>query len=91
MLVLVHDFRVEYPGGRREHITSQLVDYGIPHGDSSMSRTVSLPAAIGADMILTGRIKATGVLRPVTPDIYRPVLDELASLDIKCHERTEVL
>jgi saccharopine dehydrogenase-like NADP-dependent oxidoreductase len=91
MLVLVHDFRAEFPGGRRERITSQMIDYGIPHGDSSMSRTVSLPAAIGVDMILTGRIKAVGVLRPVMPDIYNPVLDELASLDIKCHEKTEVI
>jgi saccharopine dehydrogenase-like NADP-dependent oxidoreductase len=90
MLVLIHDFRAELPGGRRERITSELIDYGIPHGDSSMSRTVSLPAAIGVDMILTGRIKATGVLRPVMPDIYNPVLDELASLNIKCHEKTEV-
>ncbi len=54
-----------------------------------MSRTVSLPAAIGVDMILTGRIHATGVLRPVTPNIYNPVLDGLARLNISCKERTE--
>ena len=89
MLVLYHDFRAEFPGGKKERIVSQLIDYGIPHGDSSMSRTVSLPAAIGVDMILTGRINATGVLRPVTPNIYNPVLNELAQLNISCKERTE--
>ncbi len=89
MLVLFHDFRAEFPKGRRERIVSELIDYGIPNGDSSMSRTVSLPAAIGVDMILTGRISATGVLRPVTPDIYNPVLDGLAQLNISCKERTE--
>jgi saccharopine dehydrogenase-like NADP-dependent oxidoreductase len=89
MIVLVHDFRAEFPDGRRERITSHLIDYGIPHGDSAMSRTVSLPAAIGVDMILNGRIRATGVLRPVTRDIYNPVLDELASLNIRCREKTE--
>jgi saccharopine dehydrogenase-like NADP-dependent oxidoreductase len=68
-----------------------MVDYGIPNGDSSMSRTVSLPAAIGVDMILTGRIQERGVLRPVTPGIYNPVLDELASLAISCQEKTESL
>jgi alpha-aminoadipic semialdehyde synthase len=89
MLVLFHDFRAEFPNGKKERIVSELIDCGIPHGDSSMSRTVSLPAAIGVDMILTGRINATGVLRPVTPNIYNPVLDELAQLNISCKERTE--
>ena len=89
MIVLFHDFRAEFPGGKRERIISQMIDYGIPSGDSSMSRTVSLPAAIGVHMILTGRIQAVGVLRPVAPDIYNPVLNELASLDISCEERAE--
>ncbi len=89
MLVLFHDFRAEYPGGRKERIISRMIDYGIPQGDSSMSRTVSLPAAIGVDMILTGRIRTTGVLRPVTPDIYNPVLDELATLKISCEEQAQ--
>ena len=89
MLVLFHDFRAEFPNGKKERIVSELIDYGIPHGDSSMSRTVSLPAAIGVDMILAGRINATGVLRPVTPNIYNPVLNELAQLNISCKERTE--
>jgi len=89
MIVLFHDFRAELPDGKKERIVSELVDYGIPRGDSSMSRTVSLPAAIGVDMILTGRITATGVLRPVTPNIYNPVLNELARLNISCKERTE--
>ena len=89
MLVLFHDFRAEFPDGTKERIVSELIDYGIPGGDSSMSRTVSLPAAIGVDMILTGRINATGVLRPVTPNIYNPILNELAQLNISCKERTE--
>ena len=33
-----------------------------------MSRTVSLPAVIGVDMILSGCIKAAGVLRPAAGD-----------------------
>ena len=91
MIVLFHDFRAEFDDGTKQRIVSELIDYGIPHGDSSMSRTVSLPAAIGVDMILTGRIHATGVLRPVTPNIYNPVLNELAKLNISCKERTETL
>jgi saccharopine dehydrogenase-like NADP-dependent oxidoreductase len=89
MIVLFHDFVAEFPDGRRERITSRLIDFGIEGGDSSMSRTVSLPAAIGVHMILQGTITAPGVLRPVTPDIYNPVLDELVTLGIECKEKTE--
>jgi saccharopine dehydrogenase (NADP+, L-glutamate forming) len=89
MIVLFHDFQAAFPDGHKEHITSQLIDFGLEGGDSSMSRTVSLPAAIGAHMILAGKITETGVLRPVLPGIYNPVLDELATLDIACEEHTE--
>jgi len=89
MIVLFHDFTAEFPGGQRERITSRLIDFGIEGGDSSMSRTVSLPAAIGVHMILTGGITERGVLVPVLPGIYEPVLDELATLDINCIEKTE--
>ena len=89
LIVLFHDFQATFPDGHQEHITSQLIDFGVEGGDSSMSRTVSLPAAIGAHMILEGKITAPGVLVPVTPDIYNPVLDELATMSIECKERTE--
>jgi saccharopine dehydrogenase (NADP+, L-glutamate forming) len=86
MVVLQHVFVAESPAGRRERITSTLIDFGIPHGDSSMSRTVGLPAAIGARLVLEGRISETGVRVPVTPDIYDPILDELAELGIRFQE-----
>jgi saccharopine dehydrogenase-like NADP-dependent oxidoreductase len=89
MIVLFHDFEAAFPDGHREHITSKLIDFGLPGGDSSMSRTVSLPAAIGAHMVLQGKITEKGVLRPVLPGIYNPVLDELATMNIACHESTE--
>ncbi len=89
LIVLFHDFQATFPDGHKEHVTSKLIDFGVEGGDSSMSRTVSLPAAIGAHMILEGKITETGVLRPVLPGIYNPVLDELATMDIECKEHTE--
>ena len=91
MIVLHHDFTAEYPGKKKEKITSTLIDYGIPHGDSAMSRTVGLPAAIGATLILQGRIKDTGVHIPVSPTIYEPALDELEKLGIICKEKSQTL
>jgi saccharopine dehydrogenase (NADP+, L-glutamate forming) len=90
MILLRHEFVAEYPGGRREDITSTLIDFGVPGGDTAMSRTVALPAAIACKMILEGRIDRRGVCIPVEPAIYHPVLDELATLGINCVEKTTV-
>ena len=86
LLVLHHQFIAEYPN-KTQKITSTMIDYGIPYSDSSMARTVSLPAAIGVHMILEGKIKLIGVYMPILPDIYNPVLQELENLDIKIVER----
>lgn len=88
MVVMHHEFVAEYPS-KKEYITSTLVDYGIPNGDSSVSRTVALPAAIAVKMILEGKINITGVYIPVIPEIYNPILDELEEMNIIFKERTE--
>jgi len=87
MIVLHHEFRAEYPTKPAESIFSTLIAFGEPGGDSAMARTVSLPAAIAVRMILHGELKLTGVQIPVLPEIYEPVLAELARLGIECKER----
>jgi saccharopine dehydrogenase (NADP+, L-glutamate forming) len=86
MVVLQHDFTAEYRDGAQEKISSLLVDYGNSDGDSSMSRTVGLPAAIAAKLILQGKVKLTGVHIPVIPQLYLPVLAELQQMGIKFKE-----
>ena len=90
MIVLHHEFIAEYPN-KKEKITSTLIDFGIPHGDSAMSRTVGLPAAIGASLILQKKIKTTGVHIPVNPSIYEPTLKELEKQGIICREKSITL
>jgi saccharopine dehydrogenase-like NADP-dependent oxidoreductase len=90
LLVQHHEFVAVFPD-RREKITSTMVDTGIRGGDSSMARTVSLPAAIATRMILEGRIQLTGVHIPVLPEIYEPVLAELETMQITLTERTTTL
>ena len=88
LLVLHHEFIAEFPD-KKQHITSTMIDYGIPNEDSSMSRTVGLPAAIAVKLILQGKIQEKGVKIPVDPEIYIPVLDELKKQNIECVERLE--
>ncbi len=91
MIAMRHEFVAQYPKGKREHITSTLVAYGEPDGDSAMARTVSLPAAIATAMILNGKVHVPGVHIPVAKNIYGPVLDELADMGIKFVEETKPL
>jgi len=91
MLVMQHTFHIEYKDGRQEQVRSTLVDYGIPHGDSSMSRTVALPAAIASRLILEGEVKLTGVHIPIRPELYKPILEELEQLGIRFEEEVTPL
>ena len=87
LVILQHEFIAEYPD-RREKIIATLVDEGIADGDSAMARTVSLPAAIAVRLLLENKIPVTGVVIPVHPDIYQPILAELQNNDIVVREQS---
>ncbi len=87
LLVMHHEFEALYPEQPRQRIQSSLIDCGIPGGDSSMSRTVGYPVAIVASLLAQEKINLTGVLRPVHPQIYEPVLAECRQLGIRFEER----
>jgi saccharopine dehydrogenase (NADP+, L-glutamate forming) len=89
MIILQHQFIASFRENKKEKITSTLIDFGIPHDDTSMARTVGLPAAISTKLILEGKIEKTGVHIPVTPEIYIPILQELKELDIAFKEKKE--
>lgn len=89
MIILQHIFIVAYKDGKKEKITSTLIDFGIPNGDTSMARTVGLPAAISTRLILEEKIKRTGVVIPITPEIYTPILNELKEVGIAFKEKRE--
>jgi saccharopine dehydrogenase (NADP+, L-glutamate forming)/spermidine synthase len=86
MIVMQHHFIIEHSDHSHEHARSTLIDYGIPNGDSSMSRTVALPAAIASHMILSEVIQLKGVQIPIVPELYEPILQELETLNIQFKE-----
>ena len=86
MLILRHRFEVENRNHTTETITSTLIDYGIPHGDSAMARTVSLPLAVGIKLMAEEKINLTGVQIPIKKEIYVPVLNGIEELGIEMVE-----
>ncbi len=86
MVILQHIFLASYPDGKKEVIKSSMLDFGSPSTNTSIARTVALPAAIAVKMILEEKIEIKGVHRPVIPQIYNPVLDELKTLGIEMKE-----
>ena len=87
MIILKHKFTVENKDGTKDLITSTLIDYGIPHGDTSMARTVSLPLAIGVKLMAEDKINLTGVQIPIKKEVYDLVLEELETQGIKMVEK----
>jgi saccharopine dehydrogenase-like NADP-dependent oxidoreductase len=86
MVVMQHTFLAKYTDGKEEVIKSRMLDFGTLETDTSIARTVALPAACGVEMLLEGKINVTGVHIPVIPEIYNPILDQLESMGIKMVE-----
>nr|XP_020822023.1 alpha-aminoadipic semialdehyde synthase, mitochondrial isoform X2 [Phascolarctos cinereus] len=57
MIVMRNNFGIRHPSGHLEHKTVDLVVYGEVDGFSAMAKTVGLPAAMAAKMILNDEIK----------------------------------
>jgi saccharopine dehydrogenase-like NADP-dependent oxidoreductase len=86
MVVMQHTFLASFPDGKQEVIKSRMLDFGTLKTDTSVARTVALPAACGVEMILEGKITEKGVHIPVLPDIYNPILDQLEHMNIRMVE-----
>lgn len=86
MIVMQHLFLATYHDGKREVISSRMLDFGTPATNTSIARTVALPAAMAVKMILTGKINLHGVYRPILPELYNPILDELEANGIRMVE-----
>jgi alpha-aminoadipic semialdehyde synthase len=85
LVLLKHMFVIQEADGTETKQTSTLVAYGDERG-SAMSRLVGVPAAIATKLILDEHIIRRGVLAPVTPDIYYPLLSRLQQDGIKSIE-----
>lgn len=85
MVIMLHSFLIENADGSTEVVKSRLLDFATKE-DTSIARTVGLPAAIGVKMILDKKITEKGVHIPVSKSIYEPILTELEKLGIAMTE-----
>lgn len=85
-VLLVHLFGVRKADGSKVTRMATLACSGDAHGESAMARTVGKTAALAADAVLRGEVKGRGVLRPLTKDIWAPLLSRLEQAGIKMTE-----
>jgi len=93
MVILMHEIIAEYPakGKYRKKITSTMIHFGERAGFTSMAKSVGLPAALVAKLLLTEQLPLTGCQLPTHPAIYRPVMKALAEEGFEFSEKVETL
>lgn len=85
MIVMYHKFGYEL-NGEKKQIDSTMVSVGEDQTYTAMAKTVGLPVGIATLKILNGEIDKKGVLRPIHPEVYNPILKALEEFDIKFEE-----
>jgi saccharopine dehydrogenase-like NADP-dependent oxidoreductase len=91
MVAMFHTVIGKTAQGKIEKHTSRLLDFGSTdlNGDTAMSRTVGYTVAIGAELILNGKIKLRGCHIPIHKSIYVPVLERLQQLGLTWSDQLE--
>jgi saccharopine dehydrogenase-like NADP-dependent oxidoreductase len=88
MIVMWHNFIYqEADKSDPSYLTASMACIGDDPLHTAMSKTVGLPLAIAAKMVLTGQINLTGVHIPTDKKIYEPVLNELEEFGIRFNEK----
>ncbi|HEY8734033.1 MAG TPA: saccharopine dehydrogenase C-terminal domain-containing protein [Puia sp.] len=85
MILMLHEFEYELKG-QKHILKSSLIVKGQNMARTAMAKTVGLPLGIAAKLILEGKMKLTGLHIPIIPEIYEPVLEELALEGIRFTE-----
>jgi saccharopine dehydrogenase (NADP+, L-glutamate forming) len=86
LIVMQHLFEIKTKQGIQK-LTSSLICYGKDSTYTAMAKTVGLPLAIAVDLFMDKKIKLTGLHIPTLPEIYNPILDQLAIEGIRFEEK----
>ncbi len=86
MIVMYHKFGYEL-NGKNHQIDANMVVLGENQTYTAMAKTVGLPVAMATLAILNGKIKSSGVQRPINKEVYQPILAELQNHGIVFNEK----
>lgn len=89
LIVMHHELITRRRDGEQAVYSSSLVVRGEAE-ETAMAKTVGVPAAIGARMLLEGGVVEPGTKIPINKEIYEPALRELEAEDIVFAERMEM-
>jgi saccharopine dehydrogenase-like NADP-dependent oxidoreductase len=84
-IVMWHRFKYVLNGKQKE-VQAYLTTTGDDEINTAMAKTVGLPLAIAARLLVEGKIKSRGVVIPVLKEIYDPVLAALGEMGIRLVE-----
>lgn len=85
MIVMYHKVGYQLEG-KKKQIDANMVVLGEDRTHTAMAKTVGLPVAIIALLILNGKVKTPGVQIPIKEEIYIPVMKELDNYGIQFNE-----
>ena len=86
MIVMYHEFDYITKMGEKKNIISTMLCVGKDDVYTAMAKTVGLPLAISALLLLNNKINLTGIQRPTNRKIYIPVLKELEKYGVTFNE-----
>ena len=78
LIVMQHLFEFELDGAPHR-LTSSLAVEGDDATHTGMAKTVGLPLGMAVRRLVRGQLTQRGVVIPVLPELYEPILDELAA------------
>ncbi len=83
-----HKLCYKKPGDEElKEINSSLVVIGDESPRTAMAKTVGLPVAMAARLVLSGEFDISGVHIPTIPELYKLILAELEEYGIEFNER----
>ncbi|MGI9546180.1 MAG: saccharopine dehydrogenase family protein [Flavobacteriaceae bacterium] len=85
MIVMYHKFGYEL-NGQQKQLDSNMVVIGENRTHTAMSKTVGLPVAMAALLILNKKITIPGVQIPIQSEVYTPILKQLIDYGVIFHE-----
>jgi saccharopine dehydrogenase-like NADP-dependent oxidoreductase len=86
LVVMMHE--IDYTlDGKQFNAQSSMIIKGIDGSHTAMAKTVGYPLAMGVCAFLNGEISLQGIHLPIHPEIYTPILENLAKEGIIFEEQ----